>query len=242
MTDHPAVRVDYLFDTDLKIVQSDAFFPFSLDSVLLARFVSVPIRRGRLIDLCTGGGAIPFLLSLRTEGRITGIDIQPEAVRLAKRGAIINHLQQRVDFICGDAKTFPERIGAGSCDVVTCNPPYFKRSQARDVKLNRSLAIARHEILITLADVVQAAAQLLKPGGKFALVHRPERLAEILAQLTAAGLEAKRMRFVHPRIDRPANMVLLEGTRGGRPGLRVLPPIAVYTESGAYTEDVWPKR
>ncbi|TGA96511.1 tRNA1(Val) (adenine(37)-N6)-methyltransferase [Sporolactobacillus shoreae] len=235
-------RVDYLFHTDLKIIQSDDLFPFSLDSVLLARFVYVPIQHGCLVDLCTGNGVIPFLLSQRTKGEITGIEIQPEVCHLAERGALANHLESRVRFICGDAKDLPEKIGRHSCDVVTCNPPYFNKQAARDLKLNPHLAIARHEILITLSDVLETAGKLLKQGGKFALVHRPERLVEILDGMRQEGMEPKRLQFVHPRMGKPANMVLVEGTRGGRPGITVLPPIAVYGPDGQYTEDVWPKK
>lgn len=239
-TNNRSERIDYLFNTDLKIIQSSELFPFSLDSVLLARFVYVPIRHGRLADLCTGNGVIPFLLSRRTKGRITGVEIQPEVCELAKRGAAINHLQDRIDFICGDAKALPGRLGRQSCDVVTCNPPYFSKEAARDMKLNPHLAIARHEIRITLKDVIGVAGRLLKQGGKFAMVHRPERLVEILAGMRLAGMEPKRIQFVHPRIGRAANMVLVEGAKGGKPGLAVLSPIAVYDSDGRYTEDVWP--
>ncbi|GGL64001.1 tRNA1(Val) (adenine(37)-N6)-methyltransferase [Sporolactobacillus putidus] len=233
-------RIDYLFNTDLQIIQSSELFPFSLDSVLLARFVYVPIQHGRLADLCTGNGVIPFLLSRRTKGRITGIEIQPEVCELAERGAALNHLLDRIDFICGDAKMLPDYLGGQSCDVVTCNPPYFNKEAARDQKTNPHLAIARHEILITLKDVIEVASKLLKHGGKFAMVHRPERLVDILAGMRRAGMEPKRVQFVHPRKEKAANMVLVEGAKGGKSGLAVLPPIAVYDSEGRYTEDVWP--
>ncbi|UAK15987.1 tRNA1(Val) (adenine(37)-N6)-methyltransferase [Sporolactobacillus terrae] len=235
-------RVDCLFDTDLKIIQSSELFPFSLDSVLLARFAYVPIQKGRLVDLCAGGGVIPFLLSQRTKGRIIGIEIQPEVCALARRGAVLNHLEDRVTFLCADAKDSDAHIGRGSCDVVTCNPPYFTVDAARDMKLNRHLAIARHELLITLADVLEISARLLKPGGKLALVHRPERLVELMSGMRAQGIEPKRMQWVHPHRQKPANMVLLEGTKGGKPGLTVLKPIVVYDAAGQYTEDVRQKQ
>jgi Predicted O-methyltransferase len=238
---HESERIDYLFNTDLKIIQSEDLFPFSLDSVLLARFAYVPVQHGRLADLCSGNGVIPFLLSRRTRGKITGIEVQPEVCRLAERGAALNKLDKQVDFICDEAQKLPGLIGAFHCDVVTCNPPYFTRSAARDLKINRHLAIARHELLITLDEVVGTAANLLRQGGKFAMVHRPERLNEIMAAMSRKGIEPKRIQFVHPRIDKPANMVLIEGSNGGHPGLRVLPPIAVYGADGKYTKDVWPE-
>jgi tRNA1(Val) A37 N6-methylase TrmN6 len=236
--DHNNERIDYLFDTDLKIIQSSDLFPFSLDSVLLARFVYVPIQRGKLVDLCAGNGVIPFLLSKRTKGQITGVEIQPEVCRLAERGTVLNHLEDRVDFLCADAKNSEGKIGRGTCDVVTCNPPYFTMEAARDVKLNRHLAIARHELLITLADVLAIGGRLLKPGGKFALVHRPERLVDILEGMRAQGMEPKRIQYVHPHRHKPANIVLVEGAKGGKPGLSVLSPIVVYHSDGRYTEDV----
>ncbi|RYM04905.1 tRNA1(Val) (adenine(37)-N6)-methyltransferase [Sporolactobacillus sp. THM7-7] len=234
-------RIDYLFDTDIKIIQSPDLFPFSLDSVLLARFVYVPIQKGRLVDLCTGNGAIPFLLTRRTKGKITGIEIQSEVYELARRGAALNGFCGQVDFILGDAKDLPEKLGHSSCDVVTCNPPYFNQEASRDQKLNRRLAIARHEILITLNDVIKISGKLLKQNGKFAMVHRPERLVDILAGMRQAKIEPKRLQLVHPKKDKAANMVLVEGAKGGRPGLKVLPPITVYDADGHYTEDVLEK-
>lgn len=239
--DHKNERIDYLFHTHLKIIQSSDLFPFSLDSVLLARFVYVPIQRGKLVDLCSGNGVIPFLLSERTKGQITGIEIQPEVCALAERGAVLNHLEDRVDFLCADAKQITDEIGRGTCDIVTCNPPYFTMSAARDIKLNRHLAIARHELMITLADVLEIGSSLLKPGGKFAMVHRPERLVDIVEGMRAEGIEPKRLQYVHPHRNKPANIVLVEGTKGGKPGVSVLPPIVVYHSDGRYTEDVWPK-
>ncbi|MCO7176914.1 tRNA1(Val) (adenine(37)-N6)-methyltransferase [Sporolactobacillus kofuensis] len=239
--DQSKERVDYLFNTGLKIIQSSDLFPFSLDSVLLSRFVYVPIQKGKLVDLCSGNGVIPFLLSERTKGKITGVEVQPEVCALAERGAVLNHLEDQINFICADAKNIDKQIGRGTCDVVTCNPPYFSVDAARDIKLNRHLAIARHELLITLADVLFISSRLLKPGGKFALVHRPERLVDILEGMRAQGIEPKRVQYVHPHRHKPANIVLVEGTRGGKPGLSVLPPIVVYHADGRYTEDVWPE-
>lgn len=232
-------RIDFIPRTDLKIVQSDLLFPFSIDSVLLAHFAYVPIQRGLLADLCTGNGIIPLLLSQRSKAAIVGIELQQEVARLAERGIQINHLEERIDIYCGDAKTLSERIGRHQCDVVTCNPPYFSREAARDVKMNPHLAIARHELMINLEDVVQTAALLLRQNGKLALVHRPQRLAEILAVMSRERIEPKRLQFVHPRPGKAANMVLVEGAKDGKPGLNVLPPIFVHEADGSYADEVW---
>lgn len=232
-------RVDFIPGTDLHVVQSDALFPFSIDSVLLARFVNVPIQQGHLVDLCTGNGVIPFILSSRSKGEIVGVEIQQEVCALAERGRHLNHLEAQLRIICGDAKALPEQIGPHQWDVVTCNPPYFSRETSRDQKLNPHLAIARHELLICLHEVIDTAARLLRQNGKLALVHRPQRLVEILSEMRRAGIEPKRLRFVHPRPEKAANMVLVEGAKLGKPGLNVLPPLFVHQADGSYSAEVW---
>ncbi|MFT8389876.1 MAG: tRNA1(Val) (adenine(37)-N6)-methyltransferase [Sporolactobacillus sp.] len=232
-------RIDFIPHTDLKIVQSDLLFPFSIDSVLLARFAYVPIQRGLLADLCTGNGIVPLLLSRRSKAAIVGIELQEEVACLAERAVQMNHLTDQITVYCGDAKQFSDQIGRHQCDLVTVNPPYFSRNAARDMKLNPHLAIARHELTITLADVVRTASLLLKQNGKLALVHRPQRLVEILAEMRHEGIEPKRLQFVHPRQAKAANMVLVEGSKGGRPGLNILPPLFVHKEDGSYAEEVW---
>ncbi|MFT8872670.1 MAG: tRNA1(Val) (adenine(37)-N6)-methyltransferase [Sporolactobacillus sp.] len=232
-------RIDFIPHANLKIVQSDRLFPFSIDSVLLARFVRVPVRAGSIADLCTGNGIIPFLLTRRSAAKIIGVDIQPEVCALAEEGVRINKLDEQIRIVCGDVRKIAETAGRHCFDAVTCNPPYFTMEAAPDVKVNRHLAIARHELMMTLRNAVEAAALLLKQGGHFALVHRPERLVELLSLMRAAGVEPKRLQFVHPRPERAANLVLVEGTKDGRPGLTVLPAFFVHDDSGAYRKEVW---
>ncbi len=236
----PNERIDELFNTPLKVIQSKDYFAFSLDAVLLANFVYVPIQRGKLIDLCTGNGAIPFILSTRTKGEITGIEIQQEIYDLAERGNRLNGLDRQINFIRDDIKNATHRFGHHQYDVVTCNPPYFKKEQARDQNINEHVAIARHEIHITLEDVITISSSLVKQNGKVALVHRPERLVEMITLMKKVDLEPKRCQFVHPKQGKPANMVLIEAAYKGKPGLKVLPPIHVYDEKGHYTKEVCP--
>ncbi len=231
-------RIDFLFDTNLKIIQSSEVFSFSLDAVLLARFVYVPIQKGRLIDLCTGNGAIPILLTTRTKGSIEGVELQPRLYDMAVRSAALNQLDDQLTFACRDIKDAPDLFGKGEFDIVTCNPPYFPAHQARDQNSNHHLAIARHEIHTNLKEVIEIASLLLKPKGKAAFVHRPERLAEIMALMRLFHMEPKRLQFVHPKKGKAANMVLIEGTKQGKEGLTVHSPIHVYDESGSYTEDI----
>lgn len=231
-------RIDYLFDTNLKIIQSPEVFSFSLDAVLLARFVYVPIQKGCLIDLCTGNGAIPLLLTKRTKGKITGLELQPRLLDMAVRSTALNKLSDQISLACGDIKEAPDLYGKRQFDIVTCNPPYFPAHQARDKNINEHLAIARHEIHTTLKEVIEIASLLLKPKGKAAFVHRPERLAEIMTLMRMFHMEPKRLQFVHPKKGKPANMVLIEGTMHGKEGMTVHPPIHVYDENGSYTEDI----
>ncbi|NGP45785.1 tRNA1(Val) (adenine(37)-N6)-methyltransferase [Bacillaceae bacterium SIJ1] len=229
-------RVDYLPGSELKIIQSPHFFNFSLDAVLLARFAYVPIQKGRLVDLCTGTGAVPLLLSERTKGDLTAVDIQEPLVEMAKRSVKLNHLDKRIDVIDADVKSITSRLGHGGFDIVTCNPPYFPVSAQANHNENDHLTIARHEVSCTLDDVTRAAAQLLRAGGKFAMVHRPERLVEILLSMKEMRLEPKRMQFVYPRMGKEANTLLIEGIKNGKPGLVTLPPLYIY-EGEEYTRE-----
>lgn len=231
-------RLDHLFfDKQLKIVQSDRY-AFSLDSVLLAAFVHVPVQRGRLIDLCSGNGAIPFMLSKRTKGELTGVEIQPAAHRAAEKSLRINGLEERIRFICGDLGDMPGTLGHGSFDVVTCNPPYFSTSAEGDMKKNKQVAAARHELHTTLEEVVVTSSKLLKQGGKAAFVYPPERFLDLAALMRMHRLEPKRLCWVHPKVGRPANRLLVEGKKDARPGLRVLAPLNVYNKHNAYTEEL----
>lgn len=232
----PGERLDDLLTNELKIIQSDEVFSFSLDAVLLARFCSVP-PRGRVVDLCTGNGVVPLLLSTRTAAHITGVEIQPRLAEIAERNVRLNGLGGRVAIEQADLKIYHERVGYGGFDLVTVNPPYLPATGG-DLKENPYIAAARHELYATLRDVAAACAKLVKSGGKVAMVHRPSRLADIVSELRAVRLEPKRVRFVHPRIDREANIVLIEALKDGKPELRLLPPLAVHGPDGGYTEEL----
>jgi len=229
-------RLDDLLTKDLKIIQSDEVFSFSLDAVLLARFCSVPLR-GRIVDLCSGNGVIPLLLTTRTQAHVTGVEIQPRLADMASRNVEINGLQERIDIVCGDLVEYPQSAGYGTFDLVTVNPPYLPANSG-ETKLNPHIAAARHEIYATLSDVASASAKLVKSGGKVAMVHRPARLADIMMELRAVKLEPKRIRFIHPRKNKEANIVLIEAMKDGKPEIRLLPPLIVHEENGAYTQEL----
>ncbi len=235
---HDDERLDYLLAEDLRIIQSPSVFAFSLDTVLLARFVYVPIQKGNLIDLCTGNGVIPLLLSKRTKGAITGVEIQERIYQMAKRSIQYNQLESRIDFIHGNIKDMPMKLGYGKFDVVTCNPPYFSTPPTSEKNKNEHLAIARHEIYCNLEDVVRVSSQLVRPGGKVAFVHRPGRLLDIVTLMRKYRIEPKRLQFVYPKIGKEANTILIEGIKDGHPDLKILPPLIVYNEDGEYTKEL----
>jgi tRNA1(Val) A37 N6-methylase TrmN6 len=231
-------RVDYLLaDESMKIIQSPTAFAFSLDAVLLADFVQVPIKRGNILDLCTGNAAIPLLLSKRTRARITGVEIQERIFSMAKRSIALNGLDDRLSVIHGDLKEMQPVLGHSTYDVVTCNPPYFRSPKETEHNDNEYLTIARHEVYCTLEDVVKACKLHVRPGGKVAMVHRPGRLADILTLFRTYQLEPKRLQLVYPKQGKEANMLLVEGIRDGKPDMKILPPLYIYNHDGSYTEE-----
>ncbi|WP_068778582.1 tRNA1(Val) (adenine(37)-N6)-methyltransferase [Paenibacillus sp. GM2] len=229
-------RVDDLLTHDLSIIQSEQVFSFSMDAVLLARFANIP-KYGRILDLCSGNGVIPILLSTRTKALIEGIEIQPRLADMARRSVEMNGLKERVNIMEGDLRDLAKEGGNGIYDAITVNPPYMPLTGG-DLKLSEHQSIARHEIHCTLEDVAQAAMRLVKPGGKISMVHRPQRLGDIITMFRKYRMEPKVIRFVHPRAGSEANMVLIEAHRDGKPDVKILPPLIVYQESGEYFQEV----
>ncbi|MFC3210650.1 tRNA1(Val) (adenine(37)-N6)-methyltransferase [Planomicrobium okeanokoites] len=231
-------RLDYLLAEELRIIQSPSVFSFSLDAVLLARFAYVPLKRGKIVDLCTGNGAIPLFLSARTESQIIGVELQERLVHMANRSVAYNGLEEQISILQGDVKTIPETLGFEKYDVVTCNPPYFPADNMSDKNISEHMAIARHELHLTLDEAVRSASQLLKQGGKAAFVHRSGRLIDLITAMRANRLEPKRVRLVYPKAGKEANTLLIEGIKDGKPDLKILPPLIVYGDDGEYTEEV----
>lgn len=231
-------RIDDLQRNGYCIIQDPDRFCFGMDAVLLSGFAAVK-DGARVLDLGTGTGIIPILLEAKTgAAHLTGLEIQADSADMAKRSVALNGLEEKIDIVTGDIKEADKLFDAASFDVITCNPPYMIGQHGlknpEDAK-----AIARHEILCTLEDVVSKAAGLLVPGGKFFLVHRPFRLAEIIVTLRKYRLEPKRMRLVYPFADKEPNMVLLEAARGGRPRMTVEKPLIVYESPGVYMPEIY---
>lgn len=229
-------RLDDLLTYDLHIIQSREVFSFSMDAVLLARFAGLP-PRGRVLDLCTGNGVIPILMTTRTKAIIDGVEIQPRLADMARRSVEANGLGEQVRIFEGDLRSYHEHAGRGIYDAVTVNPPYMPAGSG-DQNENEHFAMARHERNGSLDDIVAACARLVRTGGRVSMVHRPSRLIEIMESLRKWKLEPKRIRFVHPHAEAEANMVLIEAARDGKPEVRLLPPLIVYNEQRQYNEEL----
>lgn len=231
-------RLDELQRNGYRIIQNPEKFCFGMDAVLLSGFARA--REGeKVLDLGTGTGIIPILLEAKTRAsHLTGLEIQEESADMAARSVKLNGLQDKIAIVQGDIKEAGTLFGAASFDVVTCNPPYMIGQHGLK-NPDTPKAIARHEVLCTLLDVVSQTAKLLRPGGNFFMVHRPFRLAEIMALLQEYRLEPKRMRLVYPYVDKEPNMVLIEANRGGRPRMTVEKPLIVYEKPGVYMPEIY---
>lgn len=235
---HDGERLDELNRNNLMIIQDPSRFCFGMDAVLLSGFAKVKAGE-KAIDLGTGNGIIPILLSAKTEGEhFTGLEIQPENVDIAVRSVKYNNLEEKIDIVEGDIVSASAQFGRSVFDVVTSNPPYMI-GQHGLTNPDSAKAIARHEVKCTFEDVARETAALLKPGGRFYLVHRPFRLAELIVTLTKYKLEPKRMKLVYSFIDKEPNMVLMECVRGGNSRMTVEKPLIVYKEPGVYTDEIY---
>lgn len=230
-------RIDDLQRNGYQIIQDPEEFCFGMDAVLLSGFVRVK-SGAKVLDMGTGTGIIPLLVEAKTQAaHISAIEIQEESADMARRSVRLNGLENKIDIVTGDLREADKFFDAASFDVITCNPPYMI-GQHGLTNPDAPKAIARHEILCTLEDVIRTAAKLLKPGGAFCMVHRPFRLAEIICVMTEYKLEPKRMKLVYPYIDKEPNMVLIEGCRGGKPRMTVEKPLIVFQEPNVYTDEI----
>ncbi len=231
-------RLDDLQRNGYRIIQDPEKFCFGMDAVLLSGFASAP-EGGRVLDLGTGTGIIPILMAAKTPAtELIGLEIQEESADMAQRSVILNDLQSKIKIVQGDIKEAGQLFDAASFDVVTSNPPYMIGGHGLK-NPDGPKAIARHEVLCDLEDVIKAAARLLKSGGKFYMVHRPFRLAEIMVMMHEYRIEPKRMQLVYPYADKEPNMVLIEGARGGRSRLTVEKPLIIYEAPGKYTPEIY---
>ena len=231
-------RIDDLQYKGLKIIQNEKDFCFGIDAVLLSDFAKGIKDGSNVVDLCTGNGIIAILLSGKTNAKeIVGVEIQEHVAEMANRSVEMNNIQDRVKIINEDLTKLKEKIKAGTVDAITVNPPYKAKNSGlineRDTK-----TIARHEISCTLEDIIIEAARELKSSGNLYMIHKTERLVDILSLMRKHNIEPKRIRFIHPNVNEAPNLVLVEGLRCGKAFLKVEKPLYVYKENGEYTDDI----
>lgn len=231
--------VNNLLDYEkLKIVQNTEWFKFSLDSVLLADFINVKKKDRKIIDFCTGNAPIPLFLSTKTSNSIIGVELQEEVFKLAKKSVILNNLENQIEIINEDVKNLKNKYETDTFDIISCNPPYFKVSEQTQKNENNIKAIARHEIHLNLTDIFDISRKLLKNNGSIYIVHRTDRLVEIINEMSCYNIMPKRIRFIYPFKNSESNMVLIEGRKNGNSGLKVEKPLVVHDERGNYTEEI----
>lgn len=223
---------------NLKIYQNTDWFSFSLDSVLLPNFVTLNKNIDTIMDLGCGNAPIPLILSTKTRAKIIGVEIQKDSYELAKKSVSYNHLEDRIELLNMDMKDLRNVYSSDSIDVITCNPPYFKYLETSNLNDDIHKVIARHEKMITLEDILSLSKYLLKNNGVLAMVHRTDRLIEIIHLFKKYGIEVKKLRFIYPKVDMESNMVLIEGRKSGKVGLKILPPLYAHHEDGSYTDEV----
>lgn len=223
---------------DLKIIQDNEMFNFSLDSVLLPNFVTLNKNITKILDIGCGNAPIPLILSTKTEASITGVEIQDEVYDMAVASVKLNNKQDQINIINKDINDYYKEIETDTFDVITCNPPFFKYIETSNINKNDYKTIARHEVKLNLNQLFNIAKKLLKNNGVIAIVHRPERLVEIIEEMKKNNIEPKRVQFVYPKKNMEANIMLIEGSKNGKPGLKILPPLYTHLDNGDYTEEV----
>ena len=223
---------------DKYIVQNTQMFNFSLDSVLLPNFVTLNKNIKKILDIGCGNAPIPLILSTKTSALITGVEIQKDVYDLAVKSVKINNLENQINIINADINELYNKFETESFDVITCNPPFFKVSEQSNLNKSDYKTIARHEVKLNLDDIFKISKKLLKNNGYVAIVHRPERLLDILESMKKYNIEPKKIQFIYPKTNMEANILLVEGKKNGNKGLKILPPIYTHLENGEYTEQI----
>lgn len=230
---------DLLGYSNLKIVQDKNYFNFSLESVLLPNFIKVNKSDNKIIDLGCGNLPMPLIINyLYPEKEIIGIELQKEIYDLAIETLKINNLENKIKVLNIDIKDIKSYFNSESFDIVISNPPYFNKNEQTKINDNKVKSIARHEIAITLEEIIEKASFLLKNKGKFGLVHRTERLDDVIILLKKYNIEPKKIQFIYPKIDKPSNLFLLEGVKNTGKGIKVLKPLIVHDKKNNYSQEI----
>ena len=229
---------DLVYFKNIKIVQNKDYFNFSLDSILLPNFVEITRKTKKILDMCTGNAPIPLILSTKTDAKIYGVELQKEVYDLAKETIKINNLDNQIELINDNIKNLKKIFDTETFDIITCNPPYSKKKDDSIINENKVKSIARHEIEMELEDVMIISKALLKNEGSLVLVHRTDRLIEIIELMKKHNIEPKRMRLIYPKVNMESNLVLIEGRKNGKEGLKILPPLYIHNDDSSYTSEV----
>ena len=229
---------DLVYFKNIKIVQDKDYFNFSLDSVLLPNFVEITAKTKKILDMCTGNAPIPLILSTKTNAKIYAVELQKEVYSLAEETVKINKLDNQIELINDNIKNLKNIFNTETFDIITCNPPYFKKKDDSIINENKIKSIARHEIEMELEDVMIISKALLKNEGSLVLVHRTERLIEIIELMKKHNIEPKRMRLIYPKANSESNLVLIDGRKNGKEGLKILPPLYIHNDDNSYTGEV----
>ena len=231
--------INYLLGyKDMYIYQDNEMFNFSLDSVLLPNFITINKDVKKILDIGCGNAPIPLIISTKTNADIIGVEIQKEVFNLADESVKYNKLENRIKIYNENINDFWKKLPLGSFDIITCNPPYFKYSEKSNINDNDYKTIARHEKMLNLGQLCQISKQLLKNNGTLGIVHRPERLIDIIDTMRKNNIEPKRMQLVYPHENSEANILLIEGRKNGKAGLKILPPLYSHTKNGDYTDEI----
>lgn len=229
--------INDLLGFDLKIVQDTDFFNFSLDSVLLYNFLNIKPNM-KIIDICSGNCPIPLMISKKTTSTIYAVEIQKEIYDLGLESIKLNNLDDKIKLLNMDAKELTNKFETDTFDLITCNPPYFKNSENSKKNDNNIKTIARHEVKINLEDILKISRKILKNNGSIVLVHRPERLTEIILLMKENNISPKRIQFIYPKNNTESNMIIIEGTKNGNNSLKILKPLVIHEENGDYKEEI----
>lgn len=229
---------DLVYFDNLKIVQNKNYFNFSLDSILLPNFAPITENTKLILDLCTGNAPVPLVLTTKTNAKIIGVELQKKVFELAKESVELNDLSEQIELINDNINNIVTKYETDTFDLITCNPPYFKHSEQSITNDNEIKSIARHEIHMELEDVFKISKKLLKNGGSICMVHRTDRLMEIIEKMKNNNIEPKRVQFIYPKMNSESNLVLVDGRKNGKTGLKVLAPLYVHNEDGSYTDEV----
>ena len=233
----PSFTTDSFFNGKIRVMQNRRGYRFSIDAVLLA-YHAAPRAQEKVLDLGTGCGIISLIMASRYAGlEIYAVEVQTELADLADTNVHQNRLQDRIVVLCTDMKLLTLKMTSGPFDLIVSNPPYHRPGSGR-INPDAQRAVARHEIKASLVDVLQTTRRMLRTAGRFVTIYTAERTTDILSQMRNENIEPKLLRMIHSNRDADAGLILIEGLKGGRPGLKVAPPLFVYDEKGDYTAEV----